>query len=217
MGNLANALLINKQVRYSNISTTQTGSYLWGKMLFDTLRTERCWTEPRSRAEQTWKTHRVVTFECCTFRPSLFLPYCTWLWRREKRKALCLCCVCKCIYIWLYVRETEYDLGANQYVQWQADSWLHLRLINKLDLALGPTSIHHIRYSDHFTSSGQQHRLSGCIQVDYIHCNTDISGWHFILQCCIMWDSTNCMFTESHSLILFCSKCVIHDLYLIIF
>lgn len=31
--------------------------YLWGKTLFDTLRTERCSTEPRSSAEQTWDTH----------------------------------------------------------------------------------------------------------------------------------------------------------------
>lgn len=53
----------NKLISFPHYQVTvgmsQMVSYLWGKTLFDTLRTERCWTEPRSRAEQTWKIHRI--------------------------------------------------------------------------------------------------------------------------------------------------------------
>lgn len=35
---------------------TQVSPHLWGKLLLDTLRTDRCWAEPRSRAEHTCKT-----------------------------------------------------------------------------------------------------------------------------------------------------------------
>lgn len=96
----------------------------------------------------------------------------------------------------LYLTERERDtndLGANQYLQWQTDSWLHLRVINKLDLALGPTSIHHIQYSDRLAGREKQQRLSGCIKLDYIPCNTNINGFHFIVQCSIMRYNSNCM------------------------
>lgn len=36
----------------------QVSPHLWGKLLLDTFRTDRYWTEPRSRAEQTCKTSR---------------------------------------------------------------------------------------------------------------------------------------------------------------
>lgn len=63
------------------------------------------------------------------------------------------------------------------------DGWLHLRWINKLCLALRPASIHHIQHSDHYTSNGRKHWLSGFLKLDYIHCSTDINGRHFVMRC----------------------------------
>lgn len=155
------------------------------------LRTERCWTEPRSRAEQTWNTHTLCY--CNVWTVQSIKRWICFNYSLNPHLENCFkCTFCffpresRCIHNWLNMGVMGYDLRVNQCLQWQADSWLHLRLINKQYLALRLTSIYHTWYSDCYTSSRQQHRLSGCIKLDYSACNTDVNGSHFILQCCIM-------------------------------
>lgn len=49
------ALSMDIQYLVGKCMTLQLVSYLWGKTLFEMLRTDRCWAEPRKRAEQTCK------------------------------------------------------------------------------------------------------------------------------------------------------------------